>query len=278
MIPKQLFLIWFHDERNIPKQKQIKIDNIIKKVGDKIKVILITYDNMNQFILKEHPIHPLFKNLSFVHQSDYFRSYLMCFHGGGYMDIKRMGGDVNSWLRCYELFDKNKDLMICGTKEISHSYNCVANANEYSKIISGFNDIDGIIHTHSKPDNISKPHLYDAGYKFMLCCGNYLCRKQTGFIVDWYNSVYNLMDNNYNELKNNPPNWKEWNDKRRNIEIEEIEKKGAGFGICRTSREKQPSYPFYWADVLGRIYQPLLYKWGKINSNYINNTLPGVAH
>lgn len=84
------------------------------------KVILITYKNLNNYILDSEPLHPAFKYLSYTHQADYLRTYFMNFYGGGYSDIKMTTG---SWKKSFDdLY--NSDKWINGYQEIG--YNGVA--------------------------------------------------------------------------------------------------------------------------------------------------------
>ena len=53
-----------------------------------VRVAHITRTTLARWVDPSLPLHPLFWNLSAVHQSDYLRCYLMHVHGGGYSDIK----------------------------------------------------------------------------------------------------------------------------------------------------------------------------------------------
>jgi hypothetical protein len=59
--------------------------------------------------LPEYPLHPAFKYLSYVHKSDYLRSYFMHFYGGGYADIKKYSSN-NNWKECFNLLNSNTDI------------------------------------------------------------------------------------------------------------------------------------------------------------------------
>ena len=62
------------------------LDSIKQNIG--VKVILITPNNLDKYILKDYPLHKSYKYLSEVHKSDYLRTYFMHHYGGGYTDIK----------------------------------------------------------------------------------------------------------------------------------------------------------------------------------------------
>lgn len=53
-----------------------------------IPVELVTPENLHEWMVPGHPLHPAYPLLSLVHRSDYLRAYLLHHHGGGYSDIK----------------------------------------------------------------------------------------------------------------------------------------------------------------------------------------------
>ena len=55
-------------------------------------------DDIASYLVEGHPLHPAYQYLSDTHKADYFRTYLMNFHGGAYCDIKRPSG---SWLPAF---------------------------------------------------------------------------------------------------------------------------------------------------------------------------------
>jgi hypothetical protein len=75
-------------------------------------IIYVTVNNLNKFILEEHPFHKAYEFLSVTHKSDYLRCYFMNFYGGGYSDIKKPSG---SWKKGFEDL-KNSDKWINGYK------------------------------------------------------------------------------------------------------------------------------------------------------------------
>ena len=54
-----------------------------------MKVLLITPNNLNDYIVKDDPLPEAYNYLSLVHKADYLRTYFMYHYGGGYADIKR---------------------------------------------------------------------------------------------------------------------------------------------------------------------------------------------
>lgn len=57
-------------------------------------MILVTPENVADFIVEGSPFHPIYEHLSLVHRSDYLRAYLMYHHGGAYTDLKRQRGSL----------------------------------------------------------------------------------------------------------------------------------------------------------------------------------------
>jgi len=78
-------------------------------------IILVTKDNLNEYILPEHPLHEGYPYLSPTHRADYLRTYFMHFHGGGYSDIKIPTG---SWKQAFEDILQDKNILINGYAEL----------------------------------------------------------------------------------------------------------------------------------------------------------------
>ena len=131
------------------------------------KVILVNTSNLDQFILKDHPLHPAYQYLSATHKSDYLRTYFMNFHGGGYSDIK---GARASWK---EHFDEllNSDKWVCGYPEIEEGVGYEPLNNEWRHLIGN--------------------------------C-NYICKPNTPFTNEWYGDMIKLLDEKLELLKKNP--------------------------------------------------------------------------
>lgn len=128
-------------------------------------VLLVTCDNLHEYILPEHPLHPAYEFLSETHKADYLRTYFMHFHGGGYSDIKRTTG---SWKQAF--YDLNtSDSWICGYPEI-----------------------DGGV-------------AWEGGnYKELIGNGAYIVKPNTPLTSEWYHEMMTLMDAKLPDLKLNP--------------------------------------------------------------------------
>ena len=72
-----------HNEMSANRQRCLA--SMKENIG--VPLILITPDNLQEYILDSHPLHEAYPYLSNVHKSDYLRAYFMHHHGGGYADI-----------------------------------------------------------------------------------------------------------------------------------------------------------------------------------------------
>jgi hypothetical protein len=89
-------------------KKREKAFNILKKHCN-VPVILVTDENLKNFILQEYPLHEGFWYLNEQNKSDYIRSYLLHHYGGGYSDIKPITFDWNPYFE--ELENSHKYIL-----------------------------------------------------------------------------------------------------------------------------------------------------------------------
>jgi len=83
-IPKVIWCYWAGGPMNPSRAKSFEL--LVANIG--VPVCLINKENVASFIYEKHPLHPAFKYLSAVHQSDYLRAYFLHHYGGGWHDIK----------------------------------------------------------------------------------------------------------------------------------------------------------------------------------------------
>jgi hypothetical protein len=132
------------------------------------EVVLITNEKLHEYILPDHPIHAAYEYLSETHKSDYLRTYLMHFYGGGYSDVKKTTG---SWKQSFEDLKKGQ-YWICGYAEEGRG---------------------GIAYVPYK-DN----------WRELIGNGAYICKPQTPLTCEWYNDMIILLDEKLEDLKLNP--------------------------------------------------------------------------
>ena len=130
-------------------------------------VILVTKDNLHEYLLPGVPLHPAYKYLSETHKADYLRTYFMHFHGGGYSDVKKTTG---SWEQCFnDLY--NSDYWVCGYKEI--------------------------------PTGVAYPPILDK-WRDLVGNGAYICKSNTPLTQEWYSSMIALLDTKLEQLMQFP--------------------------------------------------------------------------
>ncbi len=83
-IPKVIWCYWAGGPMNPSRAKSFEL--LVANIG--VPVCLINKENVASFIHEKHRLHPAFKYLSAVHQSDYLRAYFLHHYGGGWHDIK----------------------------------------------------------------------------------------------------------------------------------------------------------------------------------------------
>ena len=85
-VPRIVWCIW--SGTNEMSENRLRGLESIRHFNAGSEVILVTPDNLGDFVLPSAPLHPIYENLSLVHRSDYLRGYLLHHHGGAYADIK----------------------------------------------------------------------------------------------------------------------------------------------------------------------------------------------
>lgn len=85
-VPRIVWCIWSGTNEMSPNR--LRGLESIRRFNADSEVILVTPDNLADFVVPSAPLHPIYENLSLVHRSDYLRGYLLHHHGGAYADIK----------------------------------------------------------------------------------------------------------------------------------------------------------------------------------------------
>lgn len=85
-VPRRIYCFWTGDN-DVPAVRLRSLESM-QDVHSDIPVVLVTPDDLHDYMLPDQPLHEAYGGLSFVHRSDYLRCYFMNFHGGGYADIK----------------------------------------------------------------------------------------------------------------------------------------------------------------------------------------------
>ena len=132
-------------------------------------VLLITPDNLSQYIHPDYPLHPAYPYLSETHRADYLRTYMMHHYGGGYHDIKLTTGDWNSH---FDTLLTSPDKWICGYPE-------------------------------EEPGHIACDSVRDK-WASLVGVIAFICKPNTPLTTKWYNEMVHLLDYKLPYLKQYP--------------------------------------------------------------------------
>lgn len=99
-VPRVIYCFWTGDNA-IPDIRLRSLDSM-RAANRDVEVVLVTRDTLARYVLADHPLHPAYEGLSFVHRADYLRCYFLNFHGGGYADIKPF---EHGWTRAFDRMD-----------------------------------------------------------------------------------------------------------------------------------------------------------------------------
>ena len=167
-----LFCFWTGN--NMLTENRIRNLETLTNTG--LEVHFINMANLDDYILKDHPLHPGYEYLSVVHKSDYLRTYFMHFYGGAYSDIKKQDGSFVNALK--ELNDDKSKWIIGYPEKSPYDIAKVENNKLYEKL--------------------------KENYYLLLGNGSYIVKPKTPFTREWYNDLIKIMDKNYIQLVEYP--------------------------------------------------------------------------
>ena len=166
---KTIFVIWSGINEMSHTRKKC-LESIVRL--SKCNVCLVTPKNLNQCILQDYPFHEAYPYLSETHKADYGRTYLMHHHGGGYMDIKEI---VTGYEKYFDELIENDNIWAVGYTEIG--------SQAVAELLGEF--------------GVELKNNWD---KLIGNCA-YILRPNTSLTQDWYESLHNILDQKFNELK-----------------------------------------------------------------------------
>lgn len=171
-VPERIFVCWtgrnpMSPTRDLCLQKMREVSGV--------EVVLITPDNLKEWVRPEHPLHPAYDYLSLVHKSDYLRAYLMHYYGGAYSDVK---APLFSWVDTFRDFNSSLDKWVVSYPELSHY---------------GVARLTGTLGRDLK-----------LNYRLLIGCGAVMARSGTPLTQHWLDSVEKVLDSNFSALKLNP--------------------------------------------------------------------------
>tara|TARA_Y100000591_G_scaffold120_1_gene119 strand:+ start:1250 stop:2068 length:819 start_codon:yes stop_codon:yes gene_type:complete len=213
-----LFILWMGGELTDNRKKSIES---IKK-NTNCNIVLITKDNLNEYILKDYPLHKGFKYLSSIHQADYLRCYLMHHYGGGYSDLKKA---KSSWEPSYKKLENDKNIWAVGLRGPNNFG--LAYPEEYDKY---------------QREKLKKNH------KNLIGVSYFIYKPNTPLTQEWYNNLNKRMDYYYEDLKKHPAKYPRES------------KNGSPIPSWEGPTQKT-KYPISWNRILGQINYPLQLKY-----------------
>lgn len=110
--PNQIFLFWTGPNELTPNRTQAVAQ--LRALNPSTDLHLVTAQNLPDYLIRGVPLHAGYPHLSYVHRSDYLRSYFMHHHGGAYVDIKRMR---HPWLHPIARLNESPTAWVIGPEE-----------------------------------------------------------------------------------------------------------------------------------------------------------------
>jgi hypothetical protein len=168
-VPSVIYMFWTGNNEMSEARKNC-LKTFVQNCG--CNTVLVTSDNLKDYIIPEYPLHPAFQYLSYTHKADYLRCYFMHFYGGGYSDIKATEFD---WSPYFNIL------------------------NNKTVIGVGYREVPGGVATTAKNYNDIKDKHHD-----MIGNGSYIFRANTDFTKEWYDTMISVMDHYADNLRQNP--------------------------------------------------------------------------
>ena len=202
-----------------------------------LEVCLISDDNLGDWEVPGHPIHPAYRWLSAVHKSDYLRAYLMHHHGGGYTDIKRTHA---SWESTVAVVNHSPDLFGAGFPEPAARTVAMMNADT----------------TRPKFRRVVDPRyvayrVLQHEYHRLIGTSAFLFRPHSTFTSHWLSRVNRRMD-------------------RYSVALETHPAQHPMDARPTTNHDAMSGYPIPWTDLLGNVFHPLCLRY----SRHLARSLP----
>lgn len=224
-----LFILWLGEEE-INEERQKAIDNLPENK------VLITKQNLGNWVKEGFPLHPAYEYLSTIHKSDYLRCYLLYHYGGGYSDIKY--NNIN-WAEAFSKINKDPETMLLGVK--THKGHTIARIEEWGE------DIEKMIIDHID--------------KLVSCCF-FVCKAKNLIVEEWYKELNNRLDLFLPCLLKNPSQF-----------TRECFHPQLGYALEKPIWEdpdtnKKTQYPLSWNIILAQIFYPIQLKYLRHIDNY----------
>ena len=169
---KEVLYIFWTGDNEITENRKKGIQSIKEKA--EVEVVLVTSDNLNDYILADYPLHKAYDYLSLIQKSDYLRCYFMLHHGSGYVDIKPC---LNSWKGLFEKLNKSEAWCL-GSRE---------------KFPGGVANIGGVIGADCRKY-----------YNNLIANGGYIFKPNSPIAAEWMDEIHERLDFFMDALIENP--------------------------------------------------------------------------
>jgi hypothetical protein len=205
---RPVYAFWFSE--SMTENRALSLEKLRESCKN---LVLLNTEEFLGYNHEELPIHEGFKYLTDNHKSDYARAYMMYFYGGGYSDIKPNEFDWDPYFD--KLFTSRADAIGYAEKK----------------------EDDLAVY----PNNDEEKNFVKNNYQKFMGNGHYIFKPKTDIAFKWITEIHKKMDNNYDNLINNPGVTVHITDPRY--------------------REILKDYPFEWNEVGGRILHRLQYEY-----------------
>ena len=174
-VPLRVFCFWtdHHPMSDVRRSCLEKMQTQFSQ--ERIELILVTQETLDQWVLADFPIHPAYECLSATHRSDYLRCYFMHLHGGGYSDVKTPNG---KWIHAFKHLNEDPHAYLVGYREVGPH---------------------GIADSSHPSLNLIREQWYR-----LVGCGAFACRSKTPLTTQWFRQLHHVMDENSEELEKHP--------------------------------------------------------------------------
>lgn len=173
--PQVIYTFWT-GKNEMSEARKNGVKTLTIKSGVEVKVI--TPDNLDEYILKDHPLHKSFNYLSLVHKSDYLRCYFMLHYGGGYSDVKPC---KKSWKEAFKTL------------------------NESNNYVLGYREILGGVPTMVDKNSLISKDVKKFYFKTLGIC-SFIFKPNSPIAIEWMEELNHRLDLLYDKLKENPGN------------------------------------------------------------------------
>lgn len=115
-VSRRVFCAWTGNNP-MPAPRVRALESIRETLRDQ-EVVLITPENLGDWIVESDPLPAAYWHLSAVHRSDYLRVYIAHHYGGGWTDIKPL---QHPWVDAFDMLERDPEAWLAGYSEVSHA-------------------------------------------------------------------------------------------------------------------------------------------------------------